>query len=90
MYAWSTIDYTYDSIEARDSAIYDGDFVAENNLPLGLEIWRDKVFITLPKWKEGIPVTLATVPKPSKTKSPKLRPYPDWRWHQSGKHSETR
>ncbi|KAK1118675.1 hypothetical protein K0M31_014979 [Melipona bicolor] len=84
VYAWSTIDYTYDSIEARDSAIYDGDFVAENNLPLGLEIWRDKVFLTLPKWKDGIPVTLATVPKLSKTKSPKLRPYPDWRWHQPG------
>ncbi|CAK9798067.1 Protein yellow [Anthophora quadrimaculata] len=84
VYAWSTIDYTYDSIEARDSAIYDGDFVAENNLPLGLEIWKDKVFITLPKWKDGIPVTLATVPKNSKTKSPKLRPYPDWSWHQPG------
>nr|XP_033183243.1 protein yellow-like isoform X1 [Bombus vancouverensis nearcticus]XP_033183244.1 protein yellow-like isoform X1 [Bombus vancouverensis nearcticus]XP_033193098.1 protein yellow-like isoform X1 [Bombus vancouverensis nearcticus]XP_033193100.1 protein yellow-like isoform X1 [Bombus vancouverensis nearcticus] len=84
VYAWSTIDYTYDSVEARDSAIYDGDFIAENNLPLGLEIWRDKVFITLPKWKDGIPVTLATVPKPSKTKSPKLRPYPDWGWHRPG------
>ncbi|XP_015429902.1 PREDICTED: protein yellow-like [Dufourea novaeangliae] len=84
VYAWSTVDFTYDSVVARDSAIYDGEFVAENNLPLGLEIWRDKVFITLPKWKDGIPVTLATVPKHSKTKSPKLRPYPDWSWHQPG------
>ncbi|XP_017887536.1 protein yellow-like [Ceratina calcarata] len=84
VYAWSTIDYAYDSIAARDAAIYDGDFIAENNLPLGLEIWRDKVFITLPKWKDGIPVTLATVPKNSKTKSPKLTPYPDWSWHQKG------
>ncbi|XP_053970764.1 protein yellow-like [Hylaeus volcanicus] len=83
VYAWSTVDFTYDSIEARDSAIYDGDFVAENNLPLGLDIWRDKVFITLPKWKNGIPATLATVPKPSKTKSPKLKPYPDWGWHRT-------
>nr|XP_003708507.2 PREDICTED: protein yellow-like [Megachile rotundata] len=84
VYAWSTIDYVYDSVEARDSAIFDGDFIAENNLPLGLEVSKDKVFITLPKWKEGIPVTLATVPKNSKTKSPKLRPYPDWGWHQKG------
>lgn len=84
VYAWSTIDYTYDSIEARDSAIFDGDFITENNLPLGLEVWRDKVFITLPKWKDGIPVTLTTVPKHSKTKSPKLRPYPNWEWHTVG------
>nr|XP_034188550.1 protein yellow-like isoform X2 [Osmia lignaria] len=84
IFAWSTIDYTYDSIEARDSAIFVGDFIAENNLPLGLEIWKNKVFITLPKWKDGIPVTLAYVPKNSKTKSPKLRPYPNWGWHQPG------
>ncbi|XP_076248993.1 yellow-h [Calliopsis andreniformis] len=84
VYAWSTVDFTYNSIEARDSAIYDGEYIAENNLPLGLEIWRDKVFITLPKWRDGIPATLATVPKHSKTKSPKLSPYPDWGWHQSG------
>nr|XP_033340383.1 protein yellow-like isoform X1 [Megalopta genalis]XP_033340384.1 protein yellow-like isoform X1 [Megalopta genalis] len=84
VYAWSTVDFTYDSVEARDSAIYDGDFIAENNLPLGLDVWREKVFITLPKWKEGIPVTLATVPRHSKTKSPKLRPYPDWSWNRSG------
>ncbi|XP_076684761.1 yellow-h isoform X2 [Andrena cerasifolii] len=84
VYAWSTMDFTYDSVEARDSAIYDGDFIAENSVPLGLDVWRDKVFITLPKWKNGIPATLATVPKNSKTKSPKLTPYPDWGWHQPG------
>ncbi|XP_029671217.1 protein yellow-like [Formica exsecta] len=83
MYAWSTIDFEFDSTEARDNAIFDGDYIAENNLPLGLDVWRDKVFITLPKWKTGIPVTLATVPKHSKKRNPKLRPYPNWQWHQS-------
>ncbi|KMQ98416.1 protein yellow [Lasius niger] len=83
MYAWSTIDFEFDSIEARDNAIFDGDYVAENNLPLGLDVWRDKIFITLPKWKSGIPVTLATVPRHSKKRSPKLKPYPNWQWHQS-------
>lgn len=84
MYAWSTIDFEFDSTEARDNAIFDGDYVAENNLPLGLDVWRDKIFITLPKWKIGIPVTLATVPRHSKKRNPKLKPYPNWQWHQSG------
>ena len=78
------IDFEFDSIDARDNAIFEGDYIAENNLPLGLEVWRDKVFITLPKWKTGIPVTLATVPRHSKTRSPKLKPYPNWQWHESG------
>ncbi|XP_020300223.1 protein yellow-like isoform X2 [Pseudomyrmex gracilis] len=84
IYAWSTIDFEFETIDARDNAIFEGDYVAENNLPLGLDVWRDKVFITLPKWRSGIPVTLATVPRYSKTKSPKLKPYPNWQWHQAG------
>ncbi|KAL6263206.1 hypothetical protein P5V15_006006 [Pogonomyrmex californicus] len=84
VYAWSTIDFEFDSIDARDKAIFEGDYIAENNLPLGLDVWRDKVFITLPKWKAGMPATLATVPRHSKTKSPKLKPYPNWHWHQPG------
>lgn len=84
MYAWSSVDFEFDSIEARDHAIFEGDYIAENNLPLGLDVWRDKVFVTLPKWKTGIPVTLATVPRHSKKRNPKLRPYPSWQWHQSG------
>lgn len=82
VYAWPTIDFEFDNIDARDKAIFEGDYIAENNLPLGLEVWRDKVFITLPKWKTGIPVTLATVPRHSKTRSPKLKPYPNWQWHE--------
>ncbi|XP_015174123.1 PREDICTED: protein yellow isoform X1 [Polistes dominula] len=84
VYAWSTVDFEFDSIEERDEAIFNGDYIAENNLPLGLDIYENKVFITLPKWKEGIPVTLATVPRYSQTKSPKLKPYPNWDWNKSG------
>ncbi|XP_043283685.1 protein yellow-like [Venturia canescens] len=84
VYAWKTVDFEFESDSARDRAIFEGKFVPENNLPLGLGVWRDKVFVTLPKWKNGIPATLATVPRHSKTKSPKLRPYPSWGWHHEG------
>ncbi|EFN80989.1 protein yellow isoform X2 [Harpegnathos saltator] len=83
VYAWSTIDFEFNNIDERDDAIFKGEYIAENNLPLGLDVWKDKVFITLPKWKAGIPATLSTVPRYSKTKSPKLKPYPNWHWHQS-------
>ncbi|XP_032684640.1 protein yellow-like isoform X3 [Odontomachus brunneus] len=84
VYAWPTIDFEFNNIEERDDAIFKGDYIAENNLPLGLEVWRDKVFITLPKWRSGIPATLSTVSRHTKTKNPKLKPYPNWHWHQSG------
>ncbi|XP_058808630.1 protein yellow-like isoform X2 [Phymastichus coffea] len=83
-YYWKTVDYEFDSEEDRKSLIYSGSFVPENNLPLGLEIWKDKIFISLPRWKKGIPATLATISTGSLDRSPKLKPYPDWRWHHLG------
>lgn len=84
VFAWPTLDYEFNSIEERDEAIFQADYIAENNLPLGLEVWRDKVFISVPKWKEGVPATLSTVSKFSDSKSPKLKPYPNWQWHRAG------
>ncbi|XP_066592460.1 dopaminechrome tautomerase-like [Prorops nasuta] len=85
VYSWTVVDFEFVSIEARDDAIFQGEFIAENNLPLGLDVWGDKVFVTLPRWKDGIPATLATVPRHSRSKSPKLKPYPGWEWHRVGK-----
>ncbi|KAK0095302.1 hypothetical protein PV326_008731 [Microctonus aethiopoides] len=81
MFAWKTVDFEFESEAARERAIFEGKYIPENNMPLGVELWHDKVFIALPKWKTGIPASLATVPRYSKTKSPKLRPYPSWGWH---------
>ncbi|XP_033223828.1 protein yellow-like isoform X2 [Belonocnema kinseyi] len=81
VYSWKLIDFDFENDEARDQALFDGSYVPENNLPLGLEAWRDRVFVTLPKWKNGIPATLTTVPRHSPTKNPKLKPYPNWEWN---------
>ncbi|KAG8040905.1 hypothetical protein G9C98_001893, partial [Cotesia typhae] len=81
IYAWKTIDYEFASSAAREQALLEKSFIPENNVPLGLEFWRDKVFITLPKWRTGVPATLTTVPRYTVQKSPKLRPYPSWGWH---------
>ncbi|XP_015116470.1 protein yellow isoform X1 [Diachasma alloeum] len=81
VYAWSTVDFEFESEAARERAIFEGSYIPENNLPLGLEFWHDRVFVTLPKWRSGVPATLTTAPRFSKDKSPKLRPYPSWGWH---------
>lgn len=77
---WKTIDLQYPTKHARDFAIKTGHFIPENNLPLGVHAFRHRIFVSLPKWKEGVPVTLGYVSKNEGT-TPAIKPYPDWSWH---------
>lgn len=84
-YAWKQLDFKYPSEAERDIAISSGDFIPENNLPLGIEVWKNRLFVTMPKWKNGVPATLAVIPRDPLETSPQLVPYPSWDWHTTGK-----
>ncbi|KAF7995923.1 hypothetical protein HCN44_007030 [Aphidius gifuensis] len=81
VHSWKVLDFEFESKSARKHAIAEGIYIPENNSPLGIEYWHERIFITLPKWRTGVPATLTTVPRYTSTKSPKLRPYPSWGWH---------
>ncbi|KAI4461753.1 protein yellow-related [Holotrichia oblita] len=78
LFAWKQIDYTWPTEQARQEAIQKGTYIQLNNLPLGLERWQDKLFVTVPRWKAGVGATLNYIPLNSNTKSPALTPYPSW------------
>jgi hypothetical protein len=42
-----------------------------------------QVFVTLPRFKPGVPATLTTVVQSNEGR-PLLLPYPDWSWHREG------
>lgn len=48
-FAWQELEYDWPSAEARQQAIDSGAYVPANNLPLGMDVWRDKLFITVPR-----------------------------------------
>nr|ATU82719.1 venom major-royal-jelly/yellow-like protein 1 [Pristhesancus plagipennis] len=84
VFGWSQVDFTFQSEATRQNAIRSGDYIPESNLPLGMEVYKGRVFITLPRWKKGIPVTLAWVSLAERSRSPLLKPYPSWAWHMPG------
>lgn len=84
VYAWKQLDYDFPSEYERRRAIERREFIQENNLPLGIEVYKDKLFVTMPKWKKGIPATLAVLPRVPKEISPKLVPFPNWEYHTTG------
>lgn len=49
-YRWKEVQFAWPSESAKEEAVTSGRYKAENNLPLGLDIWRDKLFITVPRY----------------------------------------
>lgn len=76
-YQWKNLEFAWPSESAKEEAITSGRYVAYNNLPLGLDVWNDKIFITVPRWKAGVASSLNYI-RISDQKSPVLVPYPSW------------
>ncbi|XP_041978085.1 uncharacterized protein LOC121732309 [Aricia agestis] len=84
LYRWKQIDFAYSSEQERQTAIQNGDFIQPNVVPLGIERWKNRVFVSTPRWKKGIPATLSVLPVPAEHDSPQLVPYPNWGWQSAG------
>ncbi|CAG9772683.1 unnamed protein product [Ceutorhynchus assimilis] len=60
-------------------------FRPENTVFTGVEITPDRIFISIPRLRDGVPATLVTVPRNTPPgSSPKPQPYPDWSYHGAG------
>ncbi|XP_041979305.1 uncharacterized protein LOC121733199 [Aricia agestis] len=82
IYEWKQLDFQFPSPEVRGQMIENRTFVPENNIPMGVEVYGDKLFVTVPRWRGGVPASLTYVNlTDNSTKSPKLIPYPNWEAH---------
>ncbi|KAL1494154.1 hypothetical protein ABEB36_009798 [Hypothenemus hampei] len=55
------------------------DYQYENNIPMGANVWKDKLFITIPRRRLGVPSTLNYVSLSSDNRhNVPLIPYPNW------------
>lgn len=60
-YQWKQIDFAYPSADDRQNAIDNLTFIPENVIPVGLEVYEHRLFVTLPRWKNGVPASLAYI-----------------------------
>ncbi|XP_060529364.1 protein yellow-like [Cylas formicarius] len=82
VFAWKQVTFTWPSAETEKIAKEEGDYEPKNNLPLGLARWKDKLFVTVPRWKSGVAATLGYVSLNEPiNKTAAITPYPDWKAH---------
>ncbi|XP_046659965.1 protein yellow-like isoform X2 [Homalodisca vitripennis] len=88
LYSWSQVDFTFPSSALREVYLAGGHFIPKHNVIIDVDVWGGyqgidrKIFVTMPKFKPGEPVTLATVTNKRRNHTTLLHPYPDWSWHQ--------
>ncbi|XP_063836045.1 L-dopachrome tautomerase yellow-f-like [Ostrinia nubilalis] len=91
--AWKQIGYKIGGVQYKNSTDYEYKpdaihfhdeledsekfFIQNNNVPIGFEVYGDRVFITVPRRRYGIPSTLNYVELKRGGSSPLLKPYPD-------------
>lgn len=60
-YQWKQVDYEFTDATVKKQAIESKEFIPENVIPVGLEVYKNRLFITLPRWKAGVPATLTYI-----------------------------
>nr|CAH7757594.1 unnamed protein product [Callosobruchus chinensis] len=85
-WSWSYVNYTWPSAESYSSAVRSRRYLPQNVMPGGPKIYKDKVFVTMPKFRAGVPATLGYFPMMSKKKTNILiSPFPSWKMNYQGK-----
>lgn len=60
-FQWKQVDFNYPSEALRRAALASGSFVPENVIPVGLEVYKSRLFLTLPRWRTGVPASLVYI-----------------------------
>lgn len=62
VYSWKQVEFELPNDTIRNEYIASGDYIPNNNMPLGLATWHKKMFVTIPRWRNGVLATLNSFP----------------------------
>jgi len=48
-FSWKQLAFDWTTPEAEAEAKSNGHYIEENNLPLGVERWQNRIFVTVPR-----------------------------------------
>ncbi|XP_014232843.1 protein yellow-like [Trichogramma pretiosum] len=81
-YQWKQLDFDWPDSKDDDVRRAFPSYDAADNLPLGLEVGGDRLFVTVPRWRRGVAASLNYIRLNDTRESPPLIPYPSWEAHE--------
>lgn len=85
---WNELEFEFPTPQQKQAALISGQYVPGNSVPIDVAVdYRNqgasRVFVTIPRFTTGIPITLGTVSNNRATGGPIIQPYPNYQWHRS-------
>ncbi|KAL1498203.1 hypothetical protein ABEB36_009039 [Hypothenemus hampei] len=74
---WLGGNFEISNQEVKNNLIFKGCFVSKNAIATRAQIYKDDIFVALPRYKPGVPATLAKLAFKSQDMETVLIPYPD-------------
>ncbi|XP_076225609.1 yellow-e3 [Nomia melanderi] len=86
IYSWKALEFDFPSESAKLAAIESGDYIPGASLPIDVDVYSEaeasKVFVTIPRFQNGVPVTLGyVVDRASTNPNPLISAYPNWEYN---------
>ncbi|XKL67128.1 hypothetical protein PGB90_010548 [Kerria lacca] len=80
IFKWNTLELKWPSKERKTQLMDEQKYIPENSFIRDFKLWKNWTYFTIPRWKKGIPITLARIPTELNVlpTSPPLEPYPSW------------
>lgn len=85
---WSELEYEFPSQSEHQNALIQGKYISGAGIPIDMDVdyrarGQTKVFVTVPRFQTGVPITLGTLNGQRRNGGPVLSAYPDYSWHSS-------
>ncbi|XP_003708508.3 yellow-e3 [Megachile rotundata] len=89
IYSWKTLEFLFPNEFVKEVAIRSGSYVAGVGVPIDVDVYNggldSKVFVTIPRFQKGVPVTLGSVTdRLSAAGNPVIAPFPNWEYNVAG------
>lgn len=86
VYEWDTIEFAYGNDIDRANAIYSNYYIPQNNLISDIKAFANRLYVTLPRMRPGVPATLGWIISPGDNgrTDPEVEPFPSWEMNEVG------